>query len=59
MNSVKYFNNTILLQNTLLPYFCNEYPLIFINKQFQKLNYEKYSAKARRKAIYIFNLMEY
>ncbi len=38
-----YFNNTQLLQNTLLPYFCNEYPLISINKQFSKLNYEKYN----------------
>jgi len=39
----KYFINTVLLQNTLLPYFCEEEPLKFINKLFYKLNYEKYN----------------
>ncbi len=38
-----YFGNTILLQNTLLPYFCNEYPLISLNKKFSTLNYKKYN----------------
>ncbi len=38
-----YFNDILLLQNTLLPYFCNEYPLISLNKGFSKLNYEKYN----------------
>jgi hypothetical protein len=39
----KYFNNIVLLQNTLLPYFCNEEPLKLVNKQFYRLNYEKYN----------------
>jgi antitoxin component YwqK of YwqJK toxin-antitoxin module len=39
----KYFQNTQLLQNTLLPYFCDEEPLKLINKQFYKLDYEKYN----------------
>ena len=38
-----YFNNTQLLQSTLLPYFDSPYPLIILNKQFSKLNYEKYN----------------
>jgi len=38
----KYFGNVHLLQNTLLPYFCDEEPLKLINKIFYKLNYEKY-----------------
>ena len=38
-----YLNNTQLLQNTLLPYFNSLYPLIILNKQFSKLNYEKYN----------------
>jgi antitoxin component YwqK of YwqJK toxin-antitoxin module len=46
VNSVKhsecYFRNKELLQNTLLPYFCEAEPLKFINKQFYNLNYEKY-----------------
>ncbi len=40
---MQYFSNTQLLQNTLLPYFQDSYPLILLNKQFQKLNYEKYN----------------
>jgi antitoxin component YwqK of YwqJK toxin-antitoxin module len=39
----KYFGNSELLQNTLLPYFCDEEPLKLINKLFYKLNYEKYN----------------
>ena len=39
----KYFNNTQLLQNTLLPYFCEPESLKSINKKFYKLNYEKYN----------------
>jgi len=39
----RYFQNIQLLQNTLLPYFCNEEPLKLVNKQFYKLNYEKYN----------------
>lgn len=39
----KYFGNIIFLENTLLPYFCDEYPLISLNKQFSKLNHEKYN----------------
>lgn len=38
-----YFQNTELLQNTLLPYFCVEEPLKSINKLFSELNYEKYN----------------
>jgi antitoxin component YwqK of YwqJK toxin-antitoxin module len=38
-----YFTNTDLLQNTLLPYFCVEEPMKFVNKMFYKLNYEKYN----------------
>lgn len=39
----KYFNNTQLLQNTLLPYFHHPYPLKLLNKKFNTLNYEKYN----------------
>jgi antitoxin component YwqK of YwqJK toxin-antitoxin module len=39
---VKYFNNRVLLENTLLPYFCNTESLNLINRLFSKLNYEKY-----------------
>jgi hypothetical protein len=39
----KYFGNVQLLQSTLLPYFCNEQPLKLVNKQFYRLNYEKYN----------------
>jgi antitoxin component YwqK of YwqJK toxin-antitoxin module len=39
----KYFNNTALLQNTLLPYFCEPESLKSINKKFYNLNYEKYN----------------
>ncbi len=39
----KYFENIRLIENTLLPYFSDEYPLISLNKQFSKLNYEKYN----------------
>jgi hypothetical protein len=46
---VTYFENIPLLQNTLVPYFCEPEPLKSINKVFFKLNYEKYSAKARRR----------
>ena len=38
----KYFENVILLQNTLLPYFCDEILLKTVNKVFSKLNYEKF-----------------
>ena len=38
-----YFENTQVLENTLLPYFYDEYPLISLNKAFSKLNYEKYN----------------
>jgi len=41
--STKYFENLLLLQNTLLSYFCKPEPLKLINKQFYKLNYEKYN----------------
>jgi hypothetical protein len=44
-----YFQNLPLLENTLLSYFEEDKPLKNINKQFTKLNYEKYSAKARRR----------
>ena len=37
-----YFENIVLLENTLLPYFCDEKSLKFINKQFYQLNYKKY-----------------
>ena len=40
-----YFNIIVLLQNTLLPYFCDEIPLISINKKFYNLNYEKYNIR--------------
>jgi hypothetical protein len=39
----KYFGSIQLLQNTLLPYFCDGEPLKSINKKFYKLNYEKYN----------------
>jgi len=39
----KYFKNSQLLQNTLLPYFCDEIPLKSTNKLFYRLNYEKYN----------------
>ncbi len=39
----KYFENIQLLENTLLPYFCEEYPLKLINKKFNILNHEKYN----------------
>jgi len=39
----KYFNDILILQNTLLPYFCEAEPLKYLNKQFLKLNYEKYN----------------
>ncbi len=39
----QYFENIDLLQNTLLPYFKDEYPLKSLNKKFYKLNYEKYN----------------
>jgi len=42
---MEYFQNNDLLQNTLLPYFCNEVPLKLINKQFSQLNYEKYMSR--------------
>jgi antitoxin component YwqK of YwqJK toxin-antitoxin module len=38
-----YFNNTILLENTLLPYFCDPNPLILLNRKFSQLNYKKYN----------------
>lgn len=38
-----YLKNTHLLQNTLLPYFCDEYPLVSLNKLFSNLNYERYN----------------
>jgi len=41
--SNSYFQNTHLLHNTLLPYFCNEIPLKLINKLFFRLNYERYN----------------
>jgi len=37
-----YFENILLLQNILLPYFCEKEPLKFIYEFFYKLNYEKY-----------------
>jgi len=43
--STHYFTNVQLLQSTLLPYFCEEEPLNLINKQFNKLNYEKYNTR--------------
>jgi len=43
MESKKYFNNSTLLENTLLPYFCEPEPLKLINKIFLSLNYEKYN----------------
>jgi len=39
----EYFQNTDLLQNTLLPYFYEDKLLKLINKKFSKLNYEKYN----------------
>ncbi len=39
----KYFNDIFLLQNTLLPYFYDQYPLISLNRKFYKLDYEKYN----------------
>jgi len=41
--SDQYFNSTDLLQNTLLPYFCDEESLKLVNKIFYGLNYEKYN----------------
>jgi len=41
--SIQYFKNKDLIQNTLLPYFCEENPLKLINKLFYSLNYEKYN----------------
>jgi len=38
-----YFENKELIQNTLLPYFCEAEPLKLINKKFNELNYEKYN----------------
>ncbi len=38
-----YFNNTQLLQNTLLSYFDIPLPLVSLNKRFSNLNYEKYN----------------
>jgi antitoxin component YwqK of YwqJK toxin-antitoxin module len=37
-----YFNDTFLLQNTLLQYFCEPDSLKSVNMKFSKLNYEKY-----------------
>jgi antitoxin component YwqK of YwqJK toxin-antitoxin module len=39
----KYFSSIDLLQNTLLPYFCEAEPLKSINKKFYELNYKKYN----------------
>jgi antitoxin component YwqK of YwqJK toxin-antitoxin module len=39
----QYFQNTDLLQNTLLSYFSTEETLKSINKQFREFNYEKYN----------------
>jgi antitoxin component YwqK of YwqJK toxin-antitoxin module len=39
----QYFNNSILLQNTLLPFFNTSNPLKYINKQFQNFDYKKYN----------------
>jgi hypothetical protein len=47
----KYFNNLPLLQNTLLSYFCEAEPLKLLNKQFYKLNYEKYNTHIQPHAI--------
>jgi antitoxin component YwqK of YwqJK toxin-antitoxin module len=38
-----YFDNSVLLQNTLLPYFCEAEPLKLISKLFYRLDYEKYN----------------
>jgi antitoxin component YwqK of YwqJK toxin-antitoxin module len=38
-----YFQNISLLENTLLPYFCDDIILKCINKVFSGLNYEKYN----------------
>ncbi len=38
-----YFNNIYVLQNTLLPYFNDQYPLKLLNKKFSILNYQKYN----------------
>jgi len=43
MARIAYFENIPLLQNTLLPYFCEPEPLKSVNKVFFKLNYEKYN----------------
>jgi len=48
----KYFGNSILLQNTLLPYFCDENPLKLINKLFSTLNYEKYNTHIKPHGIF-------
>ncbi len=48
----QYFNNTQLIQNTLLPYFHDSYPLIPINKQYSKLNYEKYNTHLQPHGIF-------
>jgi antitoxin component YwqK of YwqJK toxin-antitoxin module len=42
-----YFQNSILLENTLLPYFCDAEPLKLVNKLFLKLNYEKFNTHIR------------
>jgi len=39
----KYFGNSILLQNTLLPYFCDGTFLKPVNKLLNRLDYEKYN----------------
>ncbi len=48
----QYFQNIQLLENTLLSYFQDPYPLIFINKQFSKLHYEKYNTHLQPHGIY-------
>jgi antitoxin component YwqK of YwqJK toxin-antitoxin module len=45
----KYFTNAGLLQNTLLPYFCVEEPLIFLNKFFFN---EKYNTHLQPHGIF-------
>jgi len=48
----KYFNNSELLQNTLLHYFCDEILLKPINKKFSELNYEKYNTHIQPHGIF-------
>jgi len=50
----KYFGNIDLLQNTLLPYFCNDESLKLINKLFSKLNYKKFSTYLQPHGIFEF-----